>query len=120
MESKDMSIETKAKIICWAADKIPTKEIAAHLGIHPVTIWRHLAVLRKLPPIASPPVNKPRSVRPRIATFVQETRLRNYILRHQLKKARKLKKKVAGWGIKQVCFIQTTPQKRLQLPSRSM
>jgi hypothetical protein len=54
MKSKDISIEKKAKIMCWAAEKIPTKEIAADLGIHPATVWRHLAILRELPPTASP------------------------------------------------------------------
>jgi transposase len=119
MKSKDMSIENKAKIMCWAADKISTKEIAARLGVHPSTIRRHLAVLRELPPTASPPANKPRSGRPRIATFVQETRLRNHVLRHPFKAARELKKDVAGWGDKQVRFIQKTLQKRLNMPSRS-
>jgi hypothetical protein len=51
--------------------------------------------------------------------FVQETRLRNYVLRHPFKTARELKKEVAGWGNKQVRFIQKTLQKRLNLPSRS-
>ncbi len=119
MKSKDMSIENKAKMMCWAAEKISTKEIAARLGVHPSTIRRHLAVLSELPPTASPPANKPRSYRPRITTFVQETRLRNYALRHPFKTARELKKEVAGWGNKQVRFIQKTLQKRLYLPSCS-
>jgi hypothetical protein len=40
-------------------------------------------------------------------------------LRYQatFKTARELKKRVPGWGNKQVCFIQKTLQKRLKLPS---
>ncbi len=110
MKSKDMSIENKAKIMCLA-EKIPRKEIAARLGIHPSTIRGHLAVLRELPPTASPLANKQRSGHPRIAKFVQETRLRNYVLRQPFKTAREIKKEVTSQGNKQVRFIQKTRQK---------
>jgi hypothetical protein len=51
--------------------------------------------------------------------FVQETRLRNYVLRQPFKTAREMKKEVASQGNKQVCFIQKTRQKRLNLLSHS-
>jgi DNA-binding transcriptional ArsR family regulator len=55
MKSEDTTLENKAKIMCWAAAKVTTKEIGACLGVHPSTIRRHLAVLKELPSNASPP-----------------------------------------------------------------
>jgi hypothetical protein len=53
MKFKDKSLENKAKFMCWAAEKILTKEIAAHWDVHQITIQRHLVTLRKLQLTAS-------------------------------------------------------------------
>ncbi len=63
-----------------------------HLGVHPVTIRRHLAILRKLSPTASPTVDKPRSGHPRIAMFGNETGLKSFLSRDLFKTARELKR----------------------------
>jgi hypothetical protein len=73
MKSKDMSL-VKSKDDVLGSFKIPTKEIAAHLGVHPSTIWRHLAILKELLLTGSPMANKPRSGCLRIA-IVCERRL---------------------------------------------
>jgi hypothetical protein len=91
-----MTPKNEAKIMCWVAEKVATKEIAAHLGVHPSTI-RHLAVLRELLPNASPPPTKARSGRPGITTYKLEARLRDYVLRNPFKTSRAVKCSVANW-----------------------
>jgi predicted ArsR family transcriptional regulator len=105
--------------MCWAAEEVSTKEIAACLGVHPSTIRRHLAVLRELPPNTSLPPTKARSGRPWTKTYKLEARLRNYVLRNPFKTARELKDEVAGSGDKQVRFIQKMLQKMGLLATRT-
>jgi hypothetical protein len=64
----ELSYANRTWIMCWLQEKIPNSEIAARLGHHPSTIWRHAAVMKKLPPNLLPPTAAARSGCPMKAT----------------------------------------------------
>ncbi len=45
-----LSYADKTRIMCWLQEKIPNSQIAARLDRHPLTIWRHVAMMKNLPP----------------------------------------------------------------------
>jgi DNA-binding NarL/FixJ family response regulator len=63
-KAKQLSLEEKNKIMCWAAEGVKTKQIATRLGCSERAIRMHLSVLKSLLPNATPPPPKARSGRP--------------------------------------------------------
>jgi hypothetical protein len=57
----ELSYADKTRIMCWLQEKILNSEIVARLGHHPLTIQRHVAVMKKLPPNLLPPAAAARS-----------------------------------------------------------
>jgi hypothetical protein len=86
---RDISIEEKIKIGCWADEGAKTAEIAARLGRHPAAIRKHIAVFKKMPKNA-PPTTK-RKGRISKITVRMKDRLRIFASRHPFKSARELK-----------------------------
>lgn len=115
---KDISLEEKTRIVCWAQEGVKTTEIAARLGRHPAAVRKHLAVLRKQPENAPPPPPKHKSGRPSKATAVMKESLRREVLNCPFKTARELKNDVPGWSDISVRRIQHILQKELDLPAR--
>ena len=115
--AKQLTMEEKTRIMCWGAEGVTPKDIAHRLGRNAATIRKHLAVLRDLPPNATPPPPKPRSGRPCSTSTRQDTRLINYVQRYPLKTARQLQKEVPGWRQVAVRTIQKRLQRKLGLSS---
>jgi hypothetical protein len=59
----DISLEEKIKVACWAEEGVKTAEIAARLGRHPASVRKHIALFKKMPKIAPPPLTKTRKGR---------------------------------------------------------
>jgi hypothetical protein len=115
---RDISIEEKIKIGCWADEGVKTAEIAARLGRHPAAIRKHIAILKKMPKNPPPTPTTKRKGRISKITIRMKDRLRTFASRHPFKSARELKNEVMGWGNISVRRIQFILQKELKMPSR--
>lgn len=115
---KDISVEEKAKIMCWQQEGVKTSEIAERLGRHPSVIRKHVALLKDLPPMTSPPPPKPRPGPKRKISNIMKIRLKMFVMRYPFKTARELKNEVAGWSKISVRRIQEVLQKDLNMPAR--
>ncbi len=92
-----------------------SKEIAKKLGHHPVSICKHIAVTKTLPPL--PPPTK-RLGRKRHSTGRLNNKLRHYVQQFPTKTAEEVKTKVPVWENMSVCYFQKTLHKRLGMPAR--
>ncbi len=115
---RDISLEEKLKIVCWAEEGIKTAKIAARLGRHPAAVRKHIVLFKKMPKIAPPPLTKTRKGRISKITVRMKERLRLFASRNPFKSAWELKKEVISWGDILVRRIQFILQKELKVPSR--
>ncbi len=86
-----LSYADKTRIMCSLQEKIPNSKIAARLGHHPLTIRKHVTVMKKLPPNSLLPPAAARSGRPIKATDRERKRLKNFVQRFPFKTARDVK-----------------------------
>jgi hypothetical protein len=113
---KQLSLEEKTKIMCWAAEGVKTKHITTRLGRSERAIRMHLSVLKSLLPNAMLPLLKVRSRSSSKTNFLQELRLKKYVKKFPFKSSRELKNEVQGWRDVSVTTIQEWLQKKMGLP----
>ncbi len=77
--SKEISFEEKVRIKHLFGLGNAEKDIAKKLGRHPVSIRKHIAVFKSLPPDELPPPPIKRSGRKRLSNDWLDNRLRHYI-----------------------------------------
>jgi hypothetical protein len=106
-------------IRAWLLENVKTSEIAARLGRAERAIRKHVAVLKKLPPIVPPPSSKSRTGRKGKVTVRMIERLKIYVTRNPFKTARELKNEVFGWEDILVRRIQEILKDQFKLSSRA-
>ncbi len=86
-----MSLEEKTKIMCWAAEGVKTKQIAARLAFCERPICMHLDFLKSLQQNATPLLPQTRFGCPSKTNRTQDLRLMNYVEKNPFKTAKELK-----------------------------